>query len=235
MVILIVFSFNKEPFPSSWKGATLDWYKELFKNQELLDSFYTSLTIALSTSILCLIFSLLYLYSTANNKMSISPRLFYLNIMIPDTLVAVSLLSLFFLIKVPLGIITIIIAHSTIGLGFSIPIIHNRYYGIDPNLLEASKTLGASAFQTFIRVTIPILSPTLISSFLLIFIVSFDDYILSFFCSGTHIQPLSLYLISSLRIGISPVVNALSTLLLIFTIITLLVFSKHRQTRGFQL
>ena len=105
IIILVIFSFNSVPFPSPWKEATFFWYKELFRNHELWNSFFISFTIALSTSMLCLTLGILYLYKLSNSKTSTKSSLFYTNIMIPDTVLAVSLLTYFIFLKLPLGIL----------------------------------------------------------------------------------------------------------------------------------
>ena len=139
-------------------------------------------------------------------------------------MLAISLLSYFTLFKIELGMPTLIVAHTVLGLGFVIPILYTRYLQLDHRLTEASEVLGASPFQTFYKITLPLLRPTLLATGLLIFILSFDDFILSYFCAGTKIQTLSLYLLSMLRSGISPVVNALSTILLFFSALFVMFF-----------
>ncbi|MCB1083063.1 MAG: ABC transporter permease subunit, partial [Simkania sp.] len=122
-----------------------------------------------------------------------------------------------------LGMTTLVVAHTVLGLGFVIPILYTRYLQLDRKLNEASHVLGATSRQTFFKITLPLLRPTLIATGLLIFILSFDDFILSYFCAGTSVQTLSLYLLQMLRSGISPIVNALSGILL-FLSSTLVMF-----------
>ena len=158
--------------------------------------------------------------------------LFYGNLIIPETMLAISLLSYFTLFKIELGMPTLIVAHTVLGLGFVIPILYTRYLQLDRRLTEASEVLGAAPFQTFIKITLPLLRPTLLATGLLIFILSFDDFILSYFCAGTSVQTLSLYLLSMLRSGISPIVNALSTILLLLSsLMVMLFFSPKIRSR----
>jgi len=158
--------------------------------------------------------------------------LFYGNLIIPETMLAISLLTYFTLFKIELGITTLIVSHTVLGLGFIIPILYTRFLQLDRHLTEASKSLGATPLQTFFKILLPLLRPTLIATGLLIFILSFDDFILSYFCSGTAVQTLSLYLLSTLRSGISPVVNALATLLfLLSSILAMLFFSPKVRSR----
>lgn len=149
-------------------------------------------------------------------------------------MLAIGLVSYFSLFQVPLGFQTLLIAHTVLGLGFAIPILFVRYKELSPSLTEASLILGAGPTRTFFKITLPLLKPALLASGLLIFVISFDDFLFSYFCAGTSVETLSLYLISSIRFGISPVVNALSTILLFFTIpLALLFFSSKKGTEVF--
>ena len=109
-----------------------------------------------------------------------------------------------------------------LGLGYVVPLLYTRFRELDYRLIEASLDLGASPLQTFFKITLPLLKPSLVAACLLIFIISFDDFILAYFCAGSSSQTLSLYIMSMLRTGISPVVNALSAVLLLLS--TLLAF-----------
>ena len=235
IVILVVFSFNTKKFPSPWDSFTLRWYKELFNSEELWSSFFTSLIVSLVTTFLCLLLSTLLLYFRANGgKIKKAIPLFYGNLVIPESLFAISLLSYFTFFDVPLGFTTLIIAHTVLSLGFAIPILYTRYQQLDKRLIEASLSLGASSFQTFYRIILPFLKPAMIATALLVFILSFDDFILSYFTAGTNVQTLSLYLLSMLRTGISPIINALSVfVLLLSSILILFFFSPKIRNKAF--
>jgi spermidine/putrescine transport system permease protein len=151
---------------------------------------------------------------------------------IPETVLAIALLGFFSLISIPLGLVTLILAHTILGLGFVVPILYARYAELDKRMTEASLVLGATPKQTFFKVTLPLLRPSLIATGLLIFIISFDDFILSYFCAGSSSQTLSLYILSMLRTGVSPVVNALSAILLVLsTGFALIFFSLKARAR----
>ena len=233
LLILIIFSFNSRSFPSPWETFTLRWYQELFHSNELWNALFHSLFVAIVSTSLSLILGIFLIFFRAQGgRIQKSLPLFYGNLIIPETMLAISLLSYFTLFKVELGILTLIVAHTVLGLGFVIPILYTRYLQLDTRLNEASEALGASPLQTFFKITLPLLRPTLISTSLLIFILSFDDFILSYFCAGTSIQTLSLYLLSTLRAGVSPIVNALSTILLLLSSgLVLLFFSPKIRSR----
>ena len=230
LLILVLYSFSSTPLPSAFSGFTFAWYKELFHDGEILESFLNSFFVATATTCLCIFFSLLLIYyKTIGGRIKRIIPLFYGNLMIPDTVLAIALVSFFAFLKIPLGMTTIIIAHSIVGLGLSIPLMYLRYKDLSPSLLEASATLGASSWTTFKRIVLPFMLPTLLGSGLMIFIISFDDFILTYFCAGAT-NTLSLFLVSSLRLGISPVVNALTTAVMIFTsLLVVLLFLVRRK------
>ena len=231
--VLLIFSFNSERFPAPWNSFTWEWYKELFTTEALWDSLWNSLFIACSATTISLATGILFLFYLAQNtKASRYLVLFYGNLLVPETMLAVALLGFFTYIAVPLGIGTLIVAHTVLGLGFVIPIVYVRYNELDPKLFEASLVLGASESQTFWKITLPLLRPALFSTALLVFILSFDDFILSYFCAGTDAQTLSLYILSMLRAGVSPIVNALSAILLaLSTLLALIFFSLRKRSK----
>lgn len=229
IVVLIIFSFNSKSFPHPWESFTLHWYHELFQTPELWDAFFNSLIVALSSTSLCLLMGTLLIFlQTRGGRIKQFIPLFYGNLIIPESVLALALIGFFALFHIPLGLPTLIAAHTILGLGFVVPILYLRYREIDPRLSEVSLVLGATRTKTFFKITLPLLRPALIASGLLVFVVSFDDFILSYFCSGTSFETLSLYLVSSIRFGISPIVNALGALLLIFTTGLTLIFFAHK-------
>lgn len=235
IIVLLVFSFNTEGFPSPWKGFTWKWYHELFQSSHLWKAFGNSLIIAIFSTFLSLALGVfLIFYVAQGGRIGKTLALFYGTLVIPETVLAVSLLGFFSLIAIPLGLVTLILAHTILGLGFVVPIVYARYTELDPKLAEASLVLGATTFQTFFKVTLPLLRPTFIAAALLVFIISFDDFILSYFVAGSSAQTLSLYILSMIRSGVSPVVNALSAVLLaLSSLLVLAFFSLKTRTRIF--
>lgn len=235
IVILLIFSFNVDRFPAPWTHFTLKWYHELFRDHFLWKAFANSLIIAFSATSISLVAGIgLIFYAAQGGKVGKSLGMFYGNLIIPETVLAVSLLSFFTTIKIPLGLPTLILAHTVLGLGFVVPIVYARFRELDPTLTEASFVLGATPLQTFFKVTLPLLRPTLITTALLVFILSFDDFILSYFCAGSTAQTLSLYILSMIRTGVSPVVNALSSVLLFLSsLMVLFFFSLKTRIRFF--
>lgn len=233
--VLVTYSFNTKGFPSHWEGFTLHWYIELFRSDEIWYAFLVSFLVASFATSLSLLMGLAFIFfDFVGGRVKHALSLFYVNLVFPETVLGVSLLGYFLLFQITLGFQTLIIAHTLLALGFVIPVLYMKYRSLDHNLIEASVSLGATKIQTYFRIVIPLLFPAMISSGLMVFILSFDDFALSFFCAGTHIQTLSLHLLSMIRVGIEPTMNALSFVLLLFSsVLVMIFFSKRVRSRIF--
>lgn len=226
--VLVLYSFNKGGFPDAWQGFSLHWYSDLFHSEEIWRAFHNSIIVASVSSLLSVSMSVMFIHGLRKYKRDII-GIFYSNALIPDIVLAVGMLSIFSYFLIPLGLTTLIAGHTLLGLGFAMPIIKGRYDELDKSLIEASFDLGASMRYTFFHVIVPFLYPALLVAFLLSIIISFDDFLISFFCSGSSVQTLSLYIFSMIRSGISPVVNALSTIMLIGSCLLLLVMMTFQR------
>ncbi|HJM68644.1 MAG TPA: ABC transporter permease [Candidatus Babeliales bacterium] len=224
IIIMLIFSFNNNQLGYYWTGFTLEWYQQLFQAQELWFALKNTLVIAFASVFLSLTFGLMIVYSFGK-KLDKFFSIFYLSAMVPEIVIAVGLLSIFSWLVIPLGLNTLIIGHTLLGLGFVVPILHARYAEMDSRLLEASADLGASTAQTFFKVILPFLYPALVSAAMLVFIISLDDFLIAFFCAGPKSQTLSLYIFALIRSGVSPVVNALSMFMLMVSTLLVLLFS----------
>lgn len=223
--LLIIFSFNDNAFTQEWHGFTMHWYIDLWYSQEIWDAIYTSCSIASKATVLSVTlatFFVSFAHSFYKEKLQL---LFYASLAVPEILIAVSLLRFFGLFGIPLGALTILIGHTLLGLGYCVPIIYTRYQEIDQQLILAARDLGASQFQVFRTIIIPLLLPSIVASALLVFIVSLDDFFISFFCADATTQTLPLYIFSVIRSGSTPMINALSTILLCATSISIFCFS----------
>lgn len=214
IVVLILFSFNSNAISYEWTSFTTQWYQTLFHSAEIWYAFKNSLMVAVSTVILSITLGVLLVYFGARTYLQRILPIFYANLAIPEMVLAVGLLSFFYFFSVPLGMVTLIASHTLLGLGYVVPLIHVRFNQLDKRLIEASLDLGATQIQTFLYVVLPLLLPSITAAALLVFVFSFDDFILSFFCAGASSQTLPMYIFSTIRAGASPVINALSALLL---------------------
>lgn len=223
--VLIAFSFNAGASTSIWSGFSLRWYHELFHSVDILNALKNSLIVAISATLLSLCMGVMFVYYSSKNKLSKLLVLFYANLAAPEIVLAVGLLTFFSFFAMPLGITSLIAGHTLLGLGYVIPVIQTRFEDIDYKYTEASLDLGASQTQTLLRVILPLLFPALLASGLLAFIISLDDFVISFFIAGGSTQTLPMYIFSIIRSGASPIVNAVSTILLVFSSIAVIIYS----------
>lgn len=228
IAVLIAFSFNSVSYPYEWVSFSTKWYKELWLSSEIWEVTRNSIIVAVSTVTLSLVLGMLFVFYSARNRLQSFTPLFYANLAIPEIVIAVGLLSLFNFFSVPLGFTTLIAGHTLIGLGYSIPILYARLVEIDYSLIEASLDLGATLHQTFFSIVIPLMTPAFVACALLVFILSLDDFIIAFFCTGETAQTLSLYILSTIKTGVTPTINALSTCMLLFSSLLVIVFCSLR-------
>ncbi|BDC34863.1 putrescine/spermidine ABC transporter permease [Candidatus Dependentiae bacterium Noda2021] len=226
IIILVLFSFNYSATPFEWQGFSLRWYHELWHSDAIWAALKNSLIVAMSTVVTSLTLGTLFVLYSSKSYVSNLVVFFYASLAMPEIVLAVGLLNLFVILGVPLGLTTLIAGHTLIGLGYVVPIIKSRFDEFDKRYMEASMDLGATQGQTFRKVYIPLLGPALAAASLLVFIVSLDDFIISFFCSGAATQTLPIYIFALIRSGATPVINALSTVLLVISSTLVLIFSS---------
>lgn len=222
LLVVVIFSFNDSVSTTEWAGFSLRWYKELFQSPEVLEALRASLIVASSATLLSLVLGTCLVIASTWKAMDIWFRLFYINIVTPDIIIALSVLLIFSVLNMPIGYGSIITGHTILGLGFVVPIVRARFVELDPILTEASLDLGATYFQTFRKIIFPLLAPSLIASALLVFTLSLDDFLVAFFCSSPVVQTLSVHVYSVTRSGIDPTVNAISTLFLTVSMVLIL-------------
>ena len=219
VVILVAYSFNDSALGSSWRGFTLRWYGSLFHDASLWDAFKNSLLIAVATTVLSTILGtagawLLHRYRPPRlgpllGSLSLVPML------LPEVLMGVSLLLWFVFLRLPLGFLTVTVAHVTFCFPFVMVAVRARLEGLDPSLEEAALDLGARPWQAFWLVIVPYLRPAIFSGALLAFTLSLDEYIVTIFTNGAGSQTLPQKIFGLAKIGLNPQLNALSTLFLL--------------------
>lgn len=226
--ILVTFSFNSIAFPYRWESFSLRWYYALFQSSEILHATLNSLIVALCAVVLSLVIGLLFVLWNAQRKNDVLLGFFYPNLVVPEIVLSVGLLGFFIFFNVPLGLTAVIVGHTLLGLGYTIPILDARVASLDYRLVEASLDLGATQRQTFFKIIVPVMIPSLVAAGLLVFILSLDDFLIAFFCAGTSAQTLSLYIFAMIRSGVSPVINALATCMVVVSSILVVIFSSLR-------
>lgn len=223
IIMLIVLSFN-ESKAYIWKSFSLKWYKELFlSSPKLWSSFFRSIIVAITSSFIAVVIATLGAIGIKwyNYKVKAYVKLSaYIPLVLPDIIIGVSLLIFFNINKViPLGLITIFIAHTTFNIPFSLFIIMSRLDEFDYSIIEASRDLGATEFQSLVKVIIPSMMPGIVSAFLMSLTLSLDDYVITSFVTGPGSDTLPIQIYSMLKYGISPTINALSTILILGTLV----------------
>ena len=222
IIILIVNSFNSSRFGINWQGFTTKWYGLLMNNDSLLQAAQHSLTMAvLSATFATLIGSLtavaLYRYRF-RGKPFVSGMLFVV-MMSPDIVMAISLLVLFMLIGIQLGFWSLLFSHITFCLPFVVVTVYSRLKGFDVRMLEAAKDLGASEVTILRKIILPLAMPAVAAGWLLSFTLSMDDVVVSSFVTGPGYEILPLKIYSMVKVGVSPEVNALATILLVLSLV----------------
>lgn len=222
IAVLVVYSFNSAKFSALWQGGTLDWYRQLFKNHDLLIIAANSLIVSgLAAIFSTLIGSLgaiaLFRYRFLGRRLL--NALVFILILVPDLVIGISLLVLFALCDIQLGFLTLLLAHITFCIPFVVVIAYGRLRDMDTNIFEAARDLGANEFLIFKKIILPLMMPALIASVLLSFTLSMDDVVISFFVSGPSFQILPLYIFSQVKVGTSPEISALCSLVMGLTVV----------------
>lgn len=228
IIVFIIFSFNKNPYSLKWQGFTLDWYRDLINSAEVAQALKNSILVALSSVFLSVLMAVLYVFYGVGSFLNRLTIIFYGSLIAPEIVLATCLLSVFTFFSMPLGIPSLIAGHTLIGLAYIVPIIKSSFAEIDYRLIEASMDLGATESQTFYKIIIPILLPSIMSGALLVMIISLDDFFISFFCSGPETLTLPMYIFSQIRTGATPLVNAISTLLLAASSLLILLLTSFK-------
>jgi spermidine/putrescine transport system permease protein len=234
ILILVIFSFNSSRFVSAWEGFSFRWYRELFQNEAMGAALRNSLFVALSSTLISTVFGTMVALAMERyqffGKLPFD-ALLYLPIIIPDIAMAVMLLLFFVMSKITLSLVTIIISHVAFNISFVAVVVRARLAGFDRSLEEAAQDLGANEIKTFWHVTLPLLMPGILGGALLAFTLSLDDFVITFFTAGVGSTTLPLRIYSMVKLGITPEINAISTLLLLASM-TLVMLSLFFQRKG---
>jgi len=235
IVLVIVFSFNASRLSSLWSGFTINWYRELFRDRAIFEALRNSVVLATVSSLLAAIIGTsgavgMAWGRSAGNVKSLKGRLSgimeYLSIlpiMTPEIIFGMILLVFFSLLGLPLGMLTLVLAHTCFCIPYVYLLVKARLAGLDKSLLEAARNLGAGTAEAFRDVMLPLLMPAIISGILLSFAMSFDDVIISIFVTGPNTNTLPIRIYTQLKTGVTPKTNALCSILFVLTIILCIV------------
>ena len=224
--LLIAYSFNDSRIGITWVGFTFKWYKVLFADRQLIDAALNSVIIALIASTVSVILGTFAGVALHKYKVPFLSTLVMIPVAAPELLVGVSLLLFFLLINFTLGMVSIILAHTAFCLSFVTIAVKTRMHGMDDSLMDAARDLGASPSRAFISVLIPTILPGVIAGWLMAFTLSLDDFVITFFTAGVGSSTLPLAIYSMIKMGVTPEVNAASTIIIVFTLVLTSVATK---------
>lgn len=235
MIILIIFSFNESKLVTVWAGFSTKWYGELLHNEAFLNAAWVTIKVAVLSSTIATVLGTMAAYVMVRGGRFKGRTLFsgmiYAPLVMPEVITGLSLLLLFIGIGLDRGVLTIVLAHTTFSMCYVSVVVSSRLITLDQSLEEAALDLGCSPAQAFRLVTLPIIAPAVISGWLLAFTLSLDDLVIASFTTGPSATTLPIKIFSAVRLGVSPEINALSTVMIAIVtvgVITTSLVSKHR-------
>lgn len=234
IAVLIAYSFNTSRLNVVWEGFTTGWYLEMARDAQILRAARNSLIAAGLTTLIATPLGTLTAFALARHRFrgkQLLEGLIYIPIILPEIVMGISLLALFSLVGIRLGLATVVVSHVTFCASFVTVVVRARLHGMDPMLERAAMDLGANPWRTFWKVTLPLVSPGILAGALIAFTLSLDDVIIAFFTSGPGSTTLPLYVLSMVRLGVSPKVNALSASMLAVTLLCMGLALGLRQWR----
>lgn len=219
---VIIFSFNTSKLNITFESFTFQWYGTFFKNRTLMEALSNTLIIGIISTIISTIIGTIGAIGLSKYRFrgrDVIDKLLYIPIVIPEVVLGIALLSIYSVLSIPLGLISITLSHITFSIPFVVITVRARLAGFDKYLEEAAMDLGANRIVTFWRVTLPLIMPGVLSGAMLAFSLSIDDVVISFFTAGPGSTTLPLKIFSMVKTGVTPEVNALSTVIMVITII----------------
>jgi spermidine/putrescine transport system permease protein len=222
LVFVVGYSFNSNRVVTVWKGFSLEWYADVLSNDDIQRAVINSLRVASISTVLSVLFATglaIGLLRMARAGKTVAWSLIMAPLVIPEIVFAIGTLALFVQIRFPLGVDAITLAHPAFCIPFALLPIRARLRSVDLAVYEAAADLGANEWVIFRRITLPLLAPGIVAGALLAFIISLDDFIVSYFLAGAGGTTLPVYIFGMIRNAITPGVNALSTLLLLVSVV----------------
>ena len=228
ILLTVIYSFNESKISSVWEGFSLKWYAELFADRDIKEALMNSLILAVLSCVLAVLIGTsgaLGMYRIRNRINDAVAYISLIPIMIPEIILGMVFLSVFSLMGLPFGMVTLVIAHTTFCVPYIYSMVKARLVGMDKSLEEAALDLGASPLRVFFDITLPLIMPAILSGVLLAFAMSFDDVVISIFVTGPTVNTLPVKIYTKLKTGVTPEINALATLML--AVILLLLFGAY--------
>lgn len=227
IAVVVLMSFNSGKNPFVWEGFSLKWYPELLQDAEIMGGLRTTLIVAIGATIISVILGTLLAFalervlpSRAMDAAATAPAI------MPDIVLAIGLLALYTLVGIRLSAVSVMLAHAVFGIAFVAAVVRVRLGTLDRSLEEASRDLGASAFRTLRKVTLPSLRPAIIAGALLAFTLSLDEFTVAFFTASPSDPTLPIVIYSRVRFGVTPQINALATMLLLVSFLAVILAQR---------
>jgi len=218
MIILVIYSFNASKLVTVWAGFSTKWYGELLQNEAFLDAAWVTIRVAVVSSTFATILGTMAAYVLVRSGRFWGRTMFsgmiYAPLVMPEVITGLSLLLLFIGIGLDRGVLTIVLAHTTFSMCYVSVVVSSRLVSFDQSLEEAAQDLGCTPLESFFLVTLPIIAPAVLSGWLLAFTLSLDDLVIASFASGPSSTTLPIKIFSAVRLGVSPEINALSTIMI---------------------
>ncbi|HWC70573.1 MAG TPA: ABC transporter permease [Actinomycetota bacterium] len=233
IVVLVALSFNASGLPTAWGGFSLQWYRDLVGNDELLEAIRNSLIVAgFVTAIATVLGTLLAIGLQRTVRSRVLDSVLFLPAVIPDIVLAIGLLSFFNLLRFTLGLHTIVIAHVVFDMIFVAAIVRTRLAYFDRRIEEAAADLGANPVTTFLLVTLPAILPGVIAGALVAFTLSIDEFVIAFFNSGPTSVTFPIRVYAMIRFGVTPVINAVAAIVMVLSLATILIALTLTRPKG---
>jgi putrescine transport system permease protein len=238
IVLLVVFSFNESKLVTVWGGFSTKWYASLLTNQGIKDAAWVTIRVALLSATLATILGTLGAlalsrYTRFRGRILFSGMI-YAPLVMPEVITGLSLLLLFVAIDFDRGFWTVTLAHTTLTMCFVAVVVQSRLVSFDRSLEEAAMDLGATPFTTFMQITLPVILPAVVSGWMLAFTLSLDDLVISAFTSGPGATTLPMKIYSQVRLGVTPEINAICTIMIAVIsigVIATSILNRRRETQ----
>src|SRR5512139_652752 len=227
LAIVVVYSFNDSRLNAEWVGFTWHWYQVLRDDREMIQAALNSISIAVGASLIATVLGTMAGIAMHRYRLRLLPFLVITPVAMPEILLGVSLLLFFIqVLHLTLGLLSVLIAHITFCVGFVAIVVRARLAGMDESIFEAARDLGATPWQTFRLVTLPLILPGIVAGALMAFTLSIDDFVITFFTSGVGTKTLPLEIYTMIKVAVTPEVNAVSTLLMLLTLAMIVIASR---------
>ena len=235
IAVVVVFSFNVDKLPVRFSGFSLTWYQQLFRNRGMMEALVNSLILGVSSCFVSAVIGTLGAVGLSRIHWKSKGVLEYISIlplMIPEIILGMVLMAFFYMLRLPFGMLTLLIGHTVFCIPYILMEVKARLVGMDPALVEAARDLGASPMRAFWDITLPLVMPAVASGSLLAFAMSMDDVVISIFINGPRLSTLPLKVYTQMKTGVTPEINALCTIMLGVTLLVLIIYSLIRRFTG---